>query len=246
MRRNWIKLYVDQCLRGSMMNELDPAERFVWFGFLLLAGDNPLDGKICISEDMGYTDEQISAMLKVELGILRSAKRKMVKHEKIRVLDNNVIEIINWEKYQSEYQRQRNYRDEYERKLQRKVTSESNNGKLLIDRDRDRDKERDKEEEKNNGRSGPLSEPETNTKFEEFWFAYPKVGRHAKKESRVKFGALVKRGELLDFVKGFHGYLDFLKHQKVKNQFDQRPMYAKTFLGERWKEFIDFKFEAPL
>ena len=107
-------------------------------------------------------------------------------------------------------------------------------------------KERDKEEEKNNGRSGPLSEPETNTKFEEFWSAYPKEGRHGKKESRVKFGALIKRGELQDFVKGFHGYLDFLKHQKVSNHFDQRPMYAKTFLGERWREFIEFKYEAPL
>lgn len=83
-------------------------------------------------------------------------------------------------------------------------------------------------------------------KFKEFWSAYPKEGRHGKKESLVKFGALVKRGELLEFVKGFHGYLDFLKHQKIKNQFDQRPMYAKTFLGERWREFIDFKFEAPL
>jgi len=96
------------------------------------------------------------------------------------------------------------------------------------------------------GPADPLSQTEIDKKFEEFWSAYPREGRHAKKESRVKFGALVKRGELLDFVKGFHGYLDFLKHQKVKNQFDQRPMYAKTFLGERWKEFIDFKFEAPL
>ena len=40
MRRTWIKLFVDQTLRGTCFTELEPDERFVWFGFLLLAGDN--------------------------------------------------------------------------------------------------------------------------------------------------------------------------------------------------------------
>lgn len=96
------------------------------------------------------------------------------------------------------------------------------------------------------GEFDPLAQDETDKKFEEFWSAYPKEGKHAKKESRVKFGALVKRGELPDFVKAFHGYLDFLKHQRIDNNFNQKPLYAKTFLNDRWREFIDFKYEAPL
>jgi threonine dehydratase len=40
--------------------------------------------------------------------------------------------------------------------------------------------------------------------------------------------------------------LDFLKHQKIAKNFDQTPLYAKTFLNGRWREYIDFKFEAPL
>ena len=90
----------------------------------------------------------------------------------------------------------------------------------------------------------PLSNSEIDAKFDEFWTAYPQAGRHAKKESRVKFGALVKRGELEEFIKGFHGYLDYLKHRKVNENFDQRPMYAKTFLGDRWREFIGFEFKS--
>jgi hypothetical protein len=83
-------------------------------------------------------------------------------------------------------------------------------------------------------------------KFQEFWSAYPKEGRLARKESRVKFGAIVKRGALTEFVQGFHGYLDYLKHQRTDNGFDQRPMYAKTFLNGRWEEFVGFKYEAQL
>lgn len=94
--------------------------------------------------------------------------------------------------------------------------------------------------------SASVSEKEIEEKFAEFWSAYPREGRLAKKESRLKFGALVKRGELKEFIKGFHGYLDYLKHQRVKNKFDQRPMYAKTFLNGRWAEFVGFKFEPEL
>jgi len=107
MRRNWIKLYVDQCLRGTMMDEMkDPGERFLWFAFLLLAGDSPYEGKIALTEDMGYSDEQLGSMLKCDPQLVKKAKKVMVKYDKIKVLKNNIIQIVNWEKYQSEYLRQ--------------------------------------------------------------------------------------------------------------------------------------------
>lgn len=242
MRRNWIKLYVDQCLRGSMFDELrDPAERFVFFGILLLAGDSPIDGKVCLTAELGYTDEQIAALLKIDIDLLKRTKEKMAKVDKIKVAEHNIIEIVNWGKYQSEYNRQKPYREE---KSQDKVTAESDNEKSRLDRDRDRDKKENRD--KTDGLSGPLSEPDIEDKFKEFWSAYPREGRLARKESRLKFGALVRRGELAEFIKGFHGYTDYLKHQQVKNRFDQRPMYAKTFLNGRWLEFVGFKYETPL
>lgn len=103
-RRPWIKLFVENCLYGSIMEEFeDPAERWVWIGFLLLAGDSPFEGKICATPTEGFTDNQLASKLKCEPRLLTSAKAKMVRHEKIQVLPNNVIVIINWKKYQSDY-----------------------------------------------------------------------------------------------------------------------------------------------
>ena len=205
-----------------MMTELDEQERFVWIGFLLLAGDCAHEGRICATENSGYTDIQIADLLKTNPELIKKAKRKFLKFGKIEIDENGIIHIIKWHLYQSEYLRQKGYRV----KLQSEVTDSS----LSL----------------SPSSFESIPEQEIEEKFSEFWAAYPREGRLAKKESRIKFGALVKRGELAEFIKGFHGYLDFLKHQKVKKNFAQTPMYAKTFLNGRWSEFVDFKFEPEL
>lgn len=123
------------------MDEMkDPAERFVWFGFLLLAGDSAYEGRICLTEDMGYNDEQLGAMLRCDATLIRKAKKKMIKFNKIDILKNNITQIVNWSKYQSEYQRQRPYRSADGQKLLRKVTTKGYNTRLRGEGDRDRDK----------------------------------------------------------------------------------------------------------
>jgi len=121
MRRNWIKLYVDQCLRGSMMTELDEPERYVWFGFLLLAGDCAHEGRICATENSGYNDIQLADLLKTNPELIKKAKRKFLKFGKIDIDENGIIHIVKWHLYQSEYLRQKGYRV----KLQREVTDSS-------------------------------------------------------------------------------------------------------------------------
>jgi hypothetical protein len=88
---------------------------------------------------------------------------------------------------------------------------------------------------------GPIDE-----RFKEFWDIYPREGRHAKQACRKKFGAIVKQGKLPDLIKATSGYLDFLKHQRLNEHFEQRAMYALTFLNGRWVDFIDFVFEPHL
>jgi hypothetical protein len=142
-RRNWIKIYPEGFLRRTLYKEMpDIGERYAWIGFLCLAGDNSFDGKISITETMGYTDEQLAGLLDMDLNILKSAKKKMIKYDKISVDSNNVIQILSWKTYQSEYNRQRDYREEH-KELQRKVTTQSYNAGLHIDRDRDIDIEED-------------------------------------------------------------------------------------------------------
>jgi uncharacterized phage protein (TIGR02220 family) len=120
MRRTWVKFFVNQILRGSMFNELEIDERFVWFGFILLCGDSPCDGKICLTEDMGYTNEQIATLLKCDTELIDRSIAKLIEYDKIHILNNNIIEISKWKKYQSEYDRQ---------KLYRKVTDKSDKKK---------------------------------------------------------------------------------------------------------------------
>lgn len=147
-RRNWIKIYPEGFLRRTLFMEMpDIGERYAWIGFLCLAGDNGIDGKISITETMGYTDEQLAGLLDMDVDVLKSAKKKMVKYEKISVDKNNVIQILSWNTYQSEYQRQRDYRQE---RLHPKVTTQSYNAKLHTDRDRDIDIEEDKDNIKKN------------------------------------------------------------------------------------------------
>lgn len=107
-RRNWIKLYVHKILRGTLFTEMrDPAERFVWFGFLLLAGDSPIEGKIAVTKRRGMDDILLADILEVEVELLQSAKEKMVRHRKIELLPNNVIKIVNWKSYQSDYSKKK-------------------------------------------------------------------------------------------------------------------------------------------
>jgi hypothetical protein len=124
-RRTWVKLYAS-IVYGSTPKELDPAERWVWIGLLVLAGDSQWDGVIKATVTLGYSDDQISDLLNIDVPTWRSAKRKMIKAEKITIDDHGIISIVNWEKYQSEYDRQKKYREKgYKIKLQDDVTGTS-------------------------------------------------------------------------------------------------------------------------
>lgn len=141
MRRNWIKLYVDQCLRGSMMSELNAAQCWQWVGYLLLGGDSMVPGVIFRRKDdsgglIGYSDVTLAEMLNVELEIYQDGLRRMVEHGKVSVDGKGVVTILNWNKYQSEYQRQKPYRDEGDKK----DCNESN----ALERERERDREEEK------------------------------------------------------------------------------------------------------
>ena len=108
-RKRWIKLWTQESLYGSISKELEPAERWAWIGLLCLAGDSIIPGIVCAAPDIPWTDEQISAIIKIPLKTWLSAKEKMIKHNKITI-NEGIIHIVNWEKYQSEYERTKKYR----------------------------------------------------------------------------------------------------------------------------------------
>jgi len=153
MKRNWIKLYVDQCLRGTMISELSASQRWGFVGLLLMAGDSNEEGLIFLrknesGEFIGYSDHTMSELLGMDIKEYLFAKEKMINFDKISVDKNNVIRIINWKKYQSEYQRQKQYRDDSCQSYSKNCNSTSNKSNTL-----DKDKEIDKERENTNGKT---------------------------------------------------------------------------------------------
>jgi len=81
--------------------------------------------------------------------------------------------------------------------------------------------------------------------FEEFWKGYPKkVGKEVVRE---KFMILARAEKIPELIKATNGYMDYLKSQKVHKNFDQEPMNPATFLMKnRWRDYIEFKYEPPM
>jgi len=113
---NWVKLYCDEWFEGSIRKE-PIVVRAIWSDLLAFAGKVGESGVIRLPGcDVGYTDEQLSAIFNVEPPLWLTVKKRLSQHpggdkeNRITVNDRNVIEIINWPKYQSEYDRTKRYR----------------------------------------------------------------------------------------------------------------------------------------
>ena len=123
-QRLWIKLWVREIIHGTTLKELEPDERAVWFELLCVAGDSVISGKVCISEELGYTDEQLCTLLRVDISLLKRAVNKLEIVEKIKRNGNNIIEIAKFNKYQGsdeELDEKRKRDAEYKRKSRDKA-----------------------------------------------------------------------------------------------------------------------------
>lgn len=129
--RTWVKLYCDPWLSGSLRKEA-PEIRGIWADLLALAGSGKYGdtGQISLQNNVGLSDSQFEKLLNITRYQWQKAKKRLILTERITINQAGVVTIINWKKYQSEYERQKPYRNG---KLQRKVTTQSYTG----ERDRD-------------------------------------------------------------------------------------------------------------
>jgi hypothetical protein len=123
--RTWIKLYVDKWLSGSLREE-SPETRGIWADLLALAGSGLYGdiGEIKLQNGIGLTDFQFQKLLNISKYQWRKAKKRLLDTQRITIDGENVIRIVNWKRYQSEYERQKPYRNQ---KLQPAVTQENKN-----------------------------------------------------------------------------------------------------------------------
>lgn len=121
-QRTWIKIYCDKWINGTLREE-PLALRGLWVDLLTLAGNGTYGdaGKIGLPQNVPLTDNQVAAILKIEPQEWLDGKSRLIETDRVRETAEGLIEIINWKKYQSEYSRQKSYRQ----KLQHKVTAKS-------------------------------------------------------------------------------------------------------------------------
>jgi len=119
MRRKWVKMWVNKVF--EFYREVQDANaRAIFWGLLALAGDNSIPGHICFTENIGFTIEQLCEKLYTSDTDIKSAFAVLEGARVIKILDKNIIKVLHWEKYQSEYDRQKPYRN---KQKQAKVTS---------------------------------------------------------------------------------------------------------------------------
>ncbi|MDD4873889.1 MAG: DnaD domain protein [Dehalococcoidales bacterium] len=110
--RTWIKVYCNQWLEGDIREET-PEIRGIFIDLLALCGSSQWgdSGEIEVRPGIGYTDGMISTILHISPELWASSKQRLIDSERIEV-DNktNIITILSWIKYQSEYDRIKKYR----------------------------------------------------------------------------------------------------------------------------------------
>jgi len=109
-RRSWIKLYLTGWLHGSIRWQLEPEERGVWADLICLAGECGKTGKICDNDGKPYPQKYLASMLNIPTELLDRTIEKCKNDERISV-EGDILVITNWKAYQSEYERQKSYRD---------------------------------------------------------------------------------------------------------------------------------------
>jgi len=108
--RRWIKLWVMESLEGSIRYQLEAAERCVWYDLLLFSATCDPPGKIADRDGRPYPRKFLAGRLNITEELFNQALKKSVDEGRITD-DDGVLVITHWERYQSEYDRQKPYRE---------------------------------------------------------------------------------------------------------------------------------------
>jgi hypothetical protein len=123
MSRQWFKLWPREWIYGDLRSELTIEERALWTDLLAMAALSPEDGVVCESKRNGYSVPRLAAILNFSPAFLTETIEKLSGNrlKMITVLKRNRIKIRNWRRFQSDYCRQRSYRQKLQPELQEEL-----------------------------------------------------------------------------------------------------------------------------
>jgi hypothetical protein len=97
----WIRLWVEEIYCGTTFEELDFFERGVWFSLLVAAGVRSNNGVI-----PEVTIRRLNPVKRADRNQrFTNAVSKLHQLDKILILPNGDIEIKNWDKYQTRFEK---------------------------------------------------------------------------------------------------------------------------------------------
>lgn len=118
--RKWVKLWVNEWLDGTTRFEMSDAQRAFWTDLLAMAGRSRFPGVICAGQIdghfVGYPINKFQALMSepidVEATFALFEKNRKIEVEVTQESSPKLFKLtlLNWERYQSEYQRQKPYR----------------------------------------------------------------------------------------------------------------------------------------
>lgn len=108
-RRRWIKFFPQECVDGSIRYQLEADERGTWYDLLNFCGLCSNDGVIADRDNRAFPHQFIANRLNISLELLERTLKKCEDEGRISE-DNGGIKITNWRVYQSEYERQKPFR----------------------------------------------------------------------------------------------------------------------------------------
>lgn len=110
-RRTWVKMFCYECLHGSLAFQLEPAERCAFYELVYLAGLCGQEGLIADRDQRPYPHSYIAHEIHVSEELLERTLAKCLEEGRISENEHGIY-ITNWKAYQSEYERQKPYRQQ--------------------------------------------------------------------------------------------------------------------------------------
>jgi hypothetical protein len=119
--RSWVKLWTHEWLDGTTRYEMSGSQRAFWLDLLAMAGTSRIPGYVCAGNDkqnlFGYPIARYEGILADGTVDVLSTFDLFERQGKIKVIITKVdepklyaIQVLSWDKYQSEYMRQRDSR----------------------------------------------------------------------------------------------------------------------------------------
>lgn len=119
-KRSWVKLWVNEWLNGTTRFEMTDAQRAFWIDLLAMAGWSRIPGIVCAGQVngiyVGYPITKFQSLLsepmdvEATLELFERSGKILIEITQEIPIKLYKITLINWDKYQSEYQRQKKYR----------------------------------------------------------------------------------------------------------------------------------------